>query len=80
VQKVLFKGGLGGQTLAALKKYHTATQSDVHAALRKVLGDYVTQHGKVILLKNVCGSDFNHDEKNDTLNKLQKLKKRSLTC
>lgn len=70
--KGTFKGGLGGQTLQH-KKYHTATHL-MYAALKKVVGEHVTQHGSNIT-EDRLRFDFNNDEKvtREQLDAVEKL-------
>lgn len=70
--KGTFKGGLGGQTLQH-KKYHTATHL-MYAALKKVVGEHVTQHGSNIT-EDRLRFDFNNDEKvtREQLDEVEKL-------
>ncbi|PID33430.1 hypothetical protein CR969_00775 [Candidatus Saccharibacteria bacterium] len=58
--KGAFKGGLGGQTMAH-KRLHTANHL-MYAALKKVVGEHVTQHGSNIT-EDRLRFDFNNDEK-----------------
>jgi alanyl-tRNA synthetase len=70
--KGTFKGGLGGQTLQHMK-YHTATHL-MYAALKKVVGDHVAQHGSNITEERLR-FDFNNDEKvtREQLDEVEKL-------
>lgn len=58
--KGTFKGGLGGQTMAH-RKLHTANHL-MYAALKKVVGEHVTQHGSNITEERLR-FDFNNDGK-----------------
>ena len=70
--KGTFKGGLGGQTLQH-KKYHTATHL-MYAALKRIVGDHVTQHGSNITEERLR-FDFNNDGKvtRDQLDEVERL-------
>lgn len=58
--KGTFKGGLGGSTLEH-RKLHTANHL-MYAALKKVVGSHVTQHGSNITEERLR-FDFNNDGK-----------------
>lgn len=58
--KGTFKGGLGGQTMEH-KKLHTANHL-MYAALKKVVGEHVTQHGSNITEERLR-FDFNNEGK-----------------
>jgi alanyl-tRNA synthetase len=58
--KGTFKGGLGGSTMAH-RKLHTANHL-MYAAMKKVIGEYVTQHGSNITEERLR-FDFNNDGK-----------------
>ncbi len=58
--KGVFKGGLGGQTMSH-RRLHTANHL-MYAALKKIVGDHVTQHGSNITEERLR-FDFNNDEK-----------------
>ncbi len=58
--KGTFKGGLGGQTMAH-RRLHTANHL-MYAALKKVVGEHVTQHGSNITEERLR-FDFNNDGK-----------------
>lgn len=58
--KGTFKGGLGGDTIEH-KKLHTANHL-MYAALKKVVGNHVTQHGSNITEERLR-FDFNNDGK-----------------
>ena len=70
--KGTFKGGLGGQTLQH-RKYHTATHL-MYAALKRIVGDHVTQHGSNITEERLR-FDFNNDGKvtRDQLDEVERL-------
>lgn len=70
--KGTFKGGLGGSTMAH-RKLHTANHL-MYAALKKVVGDHVTQHGSNITEERLR-FDFNNDGKvtREQLDEVEKL-------
>jgi alanyl-tRNA synthetase len=70
--KGVFKGGLGGDSLAH-KKLHTANHM-MYAALKTVVGSHVTQHGSNITEERLR-FDFNHDQKvtREQLDEVEKL-------
>lgn len=70
--KGTFKGGLGGSTLEH-RKLHTANHL-MYAALKKVVGEHVTQHGSNITQERLR-FDFNNDGKvpREQLDEVEKL-------
>ncbi len=70
--KGVFKGGLGGDTMAH-RKLHTANHL-MYAALKQVVGEHVTQHGSNITEERLR-FDFNNDGKvpRDQLDEVEKL-------
>lgn len=70
--KGVFKGGLGGQTMAH-RKLHTANHL-MYAALKQVVGEHVTQHGSNITEERLR-FDFNNDGKvpREKLDEVEKL-------
>lgn len=70
--KGVFKGGLGGSTMAH-RKLHTANHL-MYAALKQVVGEHVTQHGSNITEERLR-FDFNNDGKveRDKLDEVERL-------
>ena len=70
--KGTFKGGLGGSTMEH-RKLHTANHL-MYAALKKVVGEHVTQHGSNITEERLR-FDFNNDGKvpREQLDEVEKL-------
>lgn len=70
--KGTFKGGLGGSTMAH-RKLHTANHL-MYAAMKRIIGDHVTQHGSNITEERLR-FDFNNDGKvpREQLDEVEKL-------
>lgn len=70
--KGVFKGGLGGQTMAH-RKLHTANHL-MYAALKQVVGEHVTQHGSNITEERLR-FDFNNEGKvpHEQLDEVERL-------